>query len=74
LGSRPTFNSVVVVAATTAAATTIREGKRVGEACVQPCVRSHDQRGCRCRRAAAAAAAVIAVVVVPNTTKMPPMR
>jgi hypothetical protein len=54
----------------------IREGEHVGEACVQPCVRSHDQRGCRRRRAAAAAAAaaVIAFVVIPNTTKMPPMR
>ena len=60
-----------------AAATTIWGGERVGEARVQPCVRSHGPGGRRRRRRAAAATTVIAaiaVVLVPNWRKMPPMR
>jgi hypothetical protein len=66
-----------VVVAAAAAATTIWGGERVGEARVQPCVRSHGPGGRRRRRRAAAATtviAVIAVVLVPNRRKMPPMR
>jgi len=40
---------VVVAAAAAAAATTIRGGERVGEARVQPCVRSHGPGGRRYR-------------------------
>ena len=72
---RPRYPRRVTAAA---AATKIRGGKRISEARVQPCVRSHGPGGCRhCRRAAAATATiiiVIAVVLVPNRRKMPPMR
>ena len=65
-----------VFVAATAAATMIRGGKRVGEVCVQQCVRSHGPGGyCSCQRAAAATTVivVIAVILIPYRKKMPPM-